>query len=52
MNTEVEPTITIPLQEYLKFLHFQAKLEALEANGVDNWEGYDLAMEELQDQEE
>jgi hypothetical protein len=29
-----------------------AKLEALEAGGVDNWEGYDFAMESWRKEEE
>jgi hypothetical protein len=29
-----------------------AKLQALENGGVDNWDGYDFAMEELADEDE
>lgn len=30
----------------------QAKLNALEAGGVDNWDGYDFALEELRKEDE
>ena len=30
-----------------ELLEFERKLDALEAAGVDNWEGYDIAMEAL-----
>jgi hypothetical protein len=38
-------TVTISVQEYLRLLEAQAVLDALEGAGVDNWQGYDLAME-------
>ena len=38
-------TVTISVQEYIRLLKAQAELDALEGAGVDNWEGYDLAME-------
>jgi hypothetical protein len=37
-------TVTIPLFEYNQLLKSAEKLEALEAAGVDNWDGYDEAM--------
>lgn len=47
--SEIEPaeTVTITRQEYDRLLAAQAKLDALEAAGVDNWTGYDDAMEIL-----
>ena len=46
---EVNKTVTIPVDEYDEMLERLAKLDALEGAGVDNWEGYDWAMESLQD---
>jgi hypothetical protein len=37
-------TVTVPLSEYQELLAAQRKLNALEGSGVDNWEGYDEAM--------
>jgi hypothetical protein len=39
--------VTIPLPEYNGLLADQRKLSALEANGVDNWDYYDIAMASL-----
>jgi len=39
--------VTISRKEYERLLAAQAKLDALEAAGVDNWSGYDDAMEIL-----
>jgi len=36
--------ITIEVRRYEELLKEEAKLEALEACGVDNWQGYDDAM--------
>jgi hypothetical protein len=49
--TDVE-TVTIPKSEYESLLEAQAKLDALEGAGVDNWEGYDDAMALLDDEGE
>jgi hypothetical protein len=38
--------------EYNKLTDARDKLQALEAAGVDNWDGYDYAMEILNDEEE
>lgn len=38
-------TITISLEEYNELMDTQLVMYALEAAGVDSWEGYDLAME-------
>ena len=40
--------VTIAKEEYEKLLTAAKKLRALEAAGVDNWEGYDIAMEYLE----
>ncbi|MCC5904073.1 MAG: hypothetical protein JJT87_19350 [Halomonas sp.] len=40
-------TVTISRGEYDQLLADQAKLHALEAMGVDNWSGYDEAMQQL-----
>lgn len=39
--------VTISRKEYDQLRAAQAKLDALEAAGVDNWSGYDDAMEQL-----
>jgi len=36
-------TVTIPKEEYESLLQDSQFLEALRANGVDNWEGYHYA---------
>lgn len=41
----MEETITISKEEYESLLENSKKLEALESAGVDNWQGYDYAME-------
>lgn len=40
-----ENTITISKKEYDQLIERSETLAALEAAGVDNWEGYDYAME-------
>jgi lactate dehydrogenase-like 2-hydroxyacid dehydrogenase len=47
----MEEMITITKKEYDKLLHDQMKLIALEGAGVDNWDGYDDAMEILEEME-
>lgn len=42
---EVMATITIPLGEYNQLLADQALLRALQGAGVDNWSGYDEALD-------
>lgn len=49
MNQE---TITITVQEYKRLLEKADKLDALEGAGVDNWEGYDYAMDMLREGED
>ena len=40
----MEETITISIKEYNSLQEDSQKLMALEAAGVDNWQGYDDAM--------
>ena len=42
--------IEISKDEYNNLIADRDKLRALEAAGVDNWEGYDIAMEMLDDE--
>jgi hypothetical protein len=48
----MEQMIEIKERDYEVLLADQRKLWALEAGGVDNWEGYDFAMETLEDDDE
>jgi hypothetical protein len=45
-----EVMVTIPKSEYDELLHDSKKLNALESAGVDNWEGYDFAMEAMEEE--
>jgi hypothetical protein len=45
-------TVTISKEEYESLLEDSNKLLALEGAGVDNWEGYDYAMEMMRDMSE
>lgn len=47
IDVAAEDTVTISRAEYEQLLADQAKLHALEGAGVDNWTGYDDAMEAL-----
>ena len=47
-----EDTVTISKEEYESLLEDSEKLSALEAAGVDSWEGYDSAMELVGDMED
>jgi len=44
-----EPQKTISLTRYSELLASEEKLNALEAAGVNNWDGYDDAMEILEE---
>lgn len=44
--------IKISMAEYVALRNAQNKLEALEGAGVDNWEGYDYAMDEYVEEDE
>ena len=41
----MEEQVTISKSEYHRLLKAQARLDCLEGAGVDNWCGYDEAME-------
>lgn len=45
-----EGHVLVTCERYSELLAGEAKLTALEAAGVDNWDGYDFAMESLQKQ--
>jgi len=45
MSEEIKEEIRISMQEYRRLMLSEKKLEALEGAGVDNWTGYDTAME-------
>lgn len=48
----MEGTVTISAEEYEYLLDCAETLSALEAAGVDNWEGYSYAMEILEEDDE
>lgn len=39
-------TVTIPLERYKSLLKSEARLEAMEIWGVDNWQGYGECFDE------
>lgn len=41
MSTEPERTVTITFREYMDLFKDSVTLNELEAQGVDNWGGYD-----------
>lgn len=43
------PEITIPFEHYVKLVDDSDKLHFLERYGVDNWDGYDEAVQALED---
>lgn len=45
-------TVTISEEEYKELLDNQRFLLALQNAGVDNWEGYDYALDEYHQEEE
>jgi len=45
-------TVTIPLADYEELLKDQFFLQCLSNAGVDNWEGYEYAIEEFQKEQE
>lgn len=51
MVNNMEETVTISKKEYESLLEDSEKLSALEAAGVDNWQGYDDAMEMMKEME-
>lgn len=42
-----EETVTITREEYEQLLEDQRFLDALRGAGVDNWDGYDFACEDM-----
>jgi hypothetical protein len=44
--------IEITYEEYKRLLEAERMLGALEGAGVDNWEGYDYAMEMLEQEDD
>ena len=47
-----DETVTITLEFYGELFDDQILLEALKSQGVANWDGYDLAIESLNEYEE
>lgn len=47
--TDLEDTITISKREYLELLDDSKFLNCLRNAGVDNWDGYDFAIDEYND---
>lgn len=45
-----EETVTISKAEHDRLVAASDKLDALEAAGVDNWSGYDVAMQILNEE--
>lgn len=45
----MDDEVTIPRSQLERLLEAEMKLEALEAAGVDNWSGFEHAMEILQE---
>ena len=52
MIEQDEPMVTITKKEYDELLDRDEKLCALEAAGVDNWEGYSGALSGVFEEEE
>lgn len=46
MNDETQETVQITRKEYDELLESQKTLYALQAGGVDNWDGYDFCFED------
>lgn len=45
-------TVTISKEEYDSLLEDQHMLQCLQGAGVDNWSGYDLAIEMMNEEED
>lgn len=52
VDSTTEETITISVERYGNLVYAEDVLNALEVAGVDNWEGYDIAMDYLENHEE
>lgn len=51
-DNEEKETVTLLKSEYDYLMERDEKLTALEGGGVDNWNGYDFAMEALREDED
>lgn len=51
MNTTKENQVTLSSEEYESLLQDRKTLYALHAAGVDNWEGYEMALDELESED-
>jgi hypothetical protein len=51
-NKSMEETVTISKKEYESLLEDQWFLQCLQSAGVDNWNGYDYAVELSQEEAE
>lgn len=49
---KTEEMVTIPKSEYERLQEAEWELSCLEAAGVDNWSGYDYAMELKREEDE
>ena len=49
-TTNLNAEITILFEKYLQLMKSQRELNALYAAGVDNWEGYEIAMKILEEE--
>ena len=47
----MEETVTISKKEYEELLEDQLLLQCLQGAGVDNWSGYDCAIEMMKEME-
>lgn len=45
----VKKHIAIPEEEFNELCEDQALLHALQAGGVDNWEGYEIALDMMEE---
>lgn len=45
--TADEKSVIVPIGAYIEMLKDQRVLDALRAGGVDNWEWYDTALDEV-----
>ena len=52
IKKETEEMVTITLKEYNDLLRDSDELQALEACGVDNWEGYSERWQYMNNEEE
>jgi len=45
-----EKQVTISVERYEELLEAERFLEALRSAGVDNWDGYDFALESMEEE--